>query len=108
MKFKQRIINYLLKHLLNAIVLEDVVTENTAKQLMIGGIVQKPDEVKALKAEAKMILDTRVWSLLENTLKAQAQNKIFIKSLNFSDTAAGKLMLYNLDVQKKILYLLIK
>lgn len=70
---------------------------------MIGGKVQKPDELKAYKAEAKYILDSRVWSLLENTLKSQAQKVIFEKSKDFNDCTSGKLMLYNLDVQKKIL-----
>jgi len=100
---KNKIKNYLLKYLLNAILVEDVVTENSAKQVMIGGVVVAPDELRGLKTEAEYVLNSRVWSLLENTLKSQAQQVIFNKSTSFEDCTTGKLMLYNLDVQKRIL-----
>jgi len=102
-KLKRKIINYLLKHYLTAVVIEDVVTENTAKQLMINGVVPRSDELKSIKVEAKYILESKTWALLTNTLKSQAQKKIFEKALSFDDCTSGKTMLYNLDVQDKIL-----
>lgn len=39
---------------------------------------------------------------MQETLKDEAQTIMFLKSKDFQDMLVGKMMLYNLDVQNKI------
>lgn len=100
---KQRIINYLHKHLLNAIVVEDVVTTNTKTGvIMLNGKVIKNNELNQLQAEIKALEGFRIWSVMTNSLRHIAQDKVFNKSLDFNDVVAGKLMLYNIGIMESI------
>lgn len=99
---KQRIINYLLRHYLNAIVTADVIT-------MEKGVIKLDDktitdtELRQLKTEVKALQGFRIWSIMTNSLKFQAQDKIFNRALDFNDTTYGKALLYNIGLQESII-----
>lgn len=65
-------------------------------------------ELKMLKEESSYILRTRLWSILTNSLKDQAKKSMFERSKSWEDMLFGKAMLYNLDVQEKIIELIEK
>lgn len=100
---KQRIINWLLRKLLNAITLDEIVTSDKAGVVMIDGKPINPAEMKSLLAEAKAMSGFRLWSLMSNTTKHHAEEKIFNKSINMDDIRFGKAMLYNLSLQQSII-----
>lgn len=60
-------------------------------------------EVKNLKEEIKFYKQTRLYKILQETLKSQAQDMMFKKSKSYDDMQGGKYMLLNLDVQDRIM-----
>ena len=78
----------------------------TKQILTIQGRVLDKGERQLLREEAKMLVKMRLWSILTNTLKAQAQKTMFEKAETFDDMVAGKTMLYNIDIQEKIVAIL--
>lgn len=104
---RQRIANWLLRHLLNAIVIEDVLKIERG-QFIIGGQAMQENERAALREEARFVSKTRLWQIMQETLKATAQEKMFEKSVDFDDMKFGKTMLYNLDIQQKLIDILRK
>jgi hypothetical protein len=106
---KKLIRNLLLKHLLKAIVLSDVLKMDEKTGVMtLGGEKLTENELRGLKEEAGYIKRTRLWSVLTNTLQDQAHTVMFQKSKNWEDMVTGKTMLYNIDIQEKIIDMLLK
>jgi hypothetical protein len=99
---KQRIINYLFRHLLNAVVLEDVIREDK-DILYIGNRRATDDELKQLIAECKALEGFTVWKLMNETIKKDALDRGWNKSVKMEDLNAGKTIFYTLDLQKSII-----
>jgi hypothetical protein len=102
MKLKNAIKNWLFKHYLNAVVAEDIVTQDKFGNIYLGNIKLTAQEIKNIKEEIKFIETTRIWRIYIESLKEQAQKSIFDKAQTMDDLFAGKMMLYNLDIMLKI------
>lgn len=105
---KKRVINWLLRKYLCAVIAEDVITIAKDKQgnvthLFLNGELVTENEAKSLKEEVRFLKNTRLWSIFQNTLANQARKTMFELSKDYDDMRNGKMMLYNLDVQKNIL-----
>lgn len=101
----QRLKNYLLGNLLKPVMKEDVITVN--KGIMsLGGVVITPDELKQLNAEAKTLEKFRIWSIMMNSIRHVAEDKIINKSTNFEHVMSGKMMLFNIDTLQSIVDIL--
>lgn len=96
---KQKLSNYITKHVLNAFVLEDVITQDAGK-IYLGGKEVTEERIKQWQAETKAIEGSDIWVCIQESLKYQAQDKIFNRSTNFEDVMYGKSMLYNLSLIK--------
>lgn len=59
-----------------------------------------------LKSEAEFILKTDLWKILDDTIRFSAYERMFTKSKTIEDLLSGKMWLYHLDTQKKIMALL--
>lgn len=106
---KNKIENWLLRHLTKTVVPEDILLVDKGTSVVyLGGIKMSDTETKNLREEAMFISKTRLWSILTSTLRAEAQEVMFNKSKDFEDMRSGKLMLYCIDVQDKIINKLIK
>ncbi len=99
--FKRKISNWLLRHILNAIVLDDVIVEHKGI-VYIGGKKLSQDQVKMVCEEVRMITETWVWRILNETIKQQAQEMMFNKSEKYEDIYYSKAVLYVLDLWDKI------
>lgn len=98
---RRRVKNWLLRYLFNAITIDEIITKD--KDLVkIDGKPLDRDTILQLKAEAKALGGFRLWKLMTDSVRFQAKDKIFNKSLVFEDVMAGKLMLYNLDTLESI------
>lgn len=95
--------NELLKEFFCAVVPEDVITQDKAGQLYLGGKVASPREVEVLQKEVDFLERSQIWKLLTNSLIDQAHMTMFNNSQSFEDMRSGKMMLYNIGVQKAIL-----
>lgn len=60
-------------------------------------------EVNNLKQEVKFFQSSRLWKIINATVRQQAQTIMFTKSASFDDMKAGKSILRTLDVQDNIL-----
>ncbi len=102
---KQRILNFLFKRLLNAVVINDVITSDKGI-LKIGGTTVQETELKSLIAEAKALEGFRLWTILNESIKKDALDRGWNKSTNLDDLNAGKTMYYTLDLQNSIITLI--
>lgn len=101
---KQRLITWLLRYLTCSVDPEMVVTYDERTNLVfVNGEQISHSEALSLKQEAKMLQSTRIWSLMQETLKHHARETMVTKSKTFEDMRSGKLMLYNLNIQQKII-----
>lgn len=98
---KYKIINWLLRHYLNPVLTEDIITTDKGV-IRIGNKAITDNELRQLQAEVKALEGFRIWSIMTHSVRHIAQDKIFNKSVNFDDVVAGKLMLYNLDTIESI------
>lgn len=115
MKLTQKLKNWLIKDLFCTVDQRAVIT--VAKKeirgmngqpiltetLLINGEPVSEIEMNSLREEAKFYKKTRLWVLLTETVKDQAMKVMFNKSETFNDMYAGKMMLYNISVQKNII-----
>jgi hypothetical protein len=98
---KQRLINYLLKHLLCSISVNDIIYDIEGK-IFIGGKQVGDTELRSLIAEAKALEGFRIWTIMQETVKNEAMDKGFNKAVSFDDLMTCKLMLHNLGILKSI------
>lgn len=67
-----------------------------------------PAEIKSLKAEVKLIANTRIWQLATTTLRQKAIEKAVLHSTDLQSTKgneqvlAGKMMIHNLGILKSV------
>ncbi len=61
------------------------------------------EEVAGLKSESEFMLNSDLWRLLEGTIRHMAYEIMFTKSKSFDDMLSGKMLLYHLDMQKKLM-----
>ena len=103
---KRKLITLLTDRLLAVVqekyVLTEVKTSDRRSYYLLGGEKVSKEYLSRLKSDANILKDMEIWKIFEHTIRAQAHKAMFVKSENFEDVLAGKLMLYNLDVQRKI------
>lgn len=104
---KKKLLNYLTNKLLHSISEEDILslvkTSNGQGYYLLGGKKISKQQLTHLKQDAAIIKEMEMWKILNATLTANAHKMMFINSKSFEDVISGKLMLYNLDVQNKII-----
>ncbi len=94
----------LLKDMLGALDEARLVTFDKQKGLVyIGGEVADDARLANLKAESEFMLSSELWKLLSETMRYMAYEQMFTKSTSFDDMRSGKMLLYHLDVQKKLM-----
>lgn len=96
--------NWLISYLYCAVTPDKVCTINKqSNQVFINGRLLTAQELADLKVEAERMKNSKLWAILTDTLVFQAQQRMFNASKNEIDMIAGKMMLWNLDVQKQII-----
>lgn len=95
--------NELLRDIFCAVVPEDVITQDKAGRIYLGGRVASDREIEVLQREVSFLEESQIWKLLTNSLVDQAHTIMFNNSESFEDMRSGKMMLYNIGVQKAII-----
>lgn len=96
--------NLVTRHILKAVNINDVLTvDKKTNVLFLGKEIITEEEKKLLHAEAVEFKKTRLYSILLNTPAHHAQDILFKKLTSTDDFWASKMMLYNIDVQEKII-----
>lgn len=100
---KQRIINFLFRKLLNAVVLDDVIKSGKDGTIYVGGRVIGDTEVRQLIAEAKALEGFALWRILNESIKDEALDRGWNKAKSMEELNAGKTMFYTLSLQNSII-----
>jgi hypothetical protein len=95
--------NELLKEYFCAIVPEDIMTIDKLGKIKIDGIEISEGEKIALIEEAKFFRESRLYKIMMNTPKKMAMEAMYNLSQSYDDMKSGKMMLYNLSVQEKLI-----
>lgn len=76
--------------------------------IFINGTKITEVEREELRAQAKTLLELRVWKILQETLKQQAIDKSVLLSKTWEEVLAGKMMVHNLGIIRTVVELLAK
>ncbi len=71
--------------------------------VFLGGVRLDEPQIMNLKSEAEAITSMQIWKTLSETIKEQAQKTIFNNSIEWQDVLNGKMCLYTLSLQQKVL-----
>ncbi len=80
-----------------------VLTSDKTGHLYLNGVLVDQKLQKDLVHEASLIRNTRIWDILSNTLKQNAQLTMFNHSKDMQDLMNGKTILYTIDTQENII-----
>lgn len=85
---------------------KSVITVSKSGLMYIGK--ERIDESKLanLKSEAEFLSKSDIWKLLNETMRYYAYERMFVKSNSIDDILSGKMWIYHLDTQEKILTML--
>lgn len=98
----RRLKNWLLKELVLQVRAEDVFTYSPKGVLYLAGNPLTEGEIRSLQSEVRLLEETRLWKVYQNTLSEQAKDRMFEKAQSYEDMWSGKLMLKNLEVMRDI------
>lgn len=98
----------LVKKLYNTIGPDDILKQNEYGQWMHKGRPISDNEKKLLIAEATQLQNMKLWEILQDDIKWQANRKMFLLAKNDFDLTAGKLWLYSLDAMNTRLKSMVK
>lgn len=92
-------LTHAVKRLYNSVGADDILkTDKTSGQWTYMGKPISKEETAVLVEQAKWLLDTRLWKVLQSDIKYQANKRMFIESQDVHDLTAGKLLLYYTDI----------
>ncbi len=94
---RQRILNYLLKHLFNAITEDDVLVYRGDK-FYVGGMELPKTDVEDIVSGARGLKEMYVWQLLMKDLKNEANKRIYKNGVTMEDVNFGRATLWTVNV----------
>lgn len=108
MKLIEQLKNWLTKNLFCTVDPKQVLKQDKNGIFLIDNEIVSKEEMRSLQNEAKFLQHTRLWQILTETIKDQAEKVMFEKSTSFEDMRTGKMMLYNINLQKQIVNIIEK
>ena len=83
----------------------DIITK-TGNELFIDGKKLTREEIRLLSEEIGYIKRSAILKILTNNLVSTAKEMMFEKAQTFDDMIKGKMILYTIDIQEKIMKLI--
>ncbi len=99
---KQRLINYLLSHVVKVIIPKDIIRESK-DGIYLGETKITDLEIRALSAEAKALEKMRIWSIMNETVKQLSFEKGWKNATTMEQLNTAKTMYHVLDLQNSII-----
>lgn len=99
---KQRLVNWLLKHVVRVVIPNDVIRESKGK-IFLGGIELDDTELRSLQAEAKAIENMRIWSIMNESIKQSAYERGWRDSTTIEHLNTAKTQVSVLETQASII-----
>ena len=98
-RLKNRILNFLLKHLFNAVTEDDVMTVVNGR-LYIGKILQSQENLSAYASQARTMKELLLWEQMIKEMKFAANRSMYENSKTNEDIIFGKAALWIIDVME--------
>lgn len=96
---RRTLLTYAVKRLYSSVGADDILkTDKTSGQWTYMGKPISKEETAVLIEQAKWILDSRLWKVLQTDIKYQANKRMFVESVDVHDITAGKLLLFYGDI----------
>jgi hypothetical protein len=99
---KQRIINWLLSRVARIVVPNDIIRRSRGK-IYLGGIELNDTELHSLQAEAKALLNMRIWSIMNESIKQLAYERGWKDSVTIEHLNTAKTQFAVLETQNSII-----
>jgi len=94
---RAKLLTYAVKKMFNTIGTDDILKENEFGQWSIEGKPINDTMKNLLIAEAQQLLKSKLWEVLQNDIRFNANKKMFLLAQNEEQLTAGKMFLYALD-----------
>lgn len=94
---KYTILTLAVKKLFNTIGPDDILKQTKRGEWMYRGKLLSESDKNLLMAEAMQLSEMKLWGVLQDDVKWQANRKMFILGKTSEDLTAGKLWQYTLD-----------
>lgn len=72
-------------------------------RLFIGGQEIGDSELVELKSQATFLVNTRLWRIMQETVKQKAIEKAVLQSKNWEEALAGKMLLHDVGLRKTMI-----
>jgi len=100
---RQYLINKLLSNLVRVITPQDIIRVDKKGVVYLGGKELTIDEKKSLQAESKALVQMRIWSIINESVKQLCYERGWRDSENIEHLNIAKAMFSVLDTQTSIL-----
>lgn len=77
-------------------------------RLYVGGKEIEDAELAELKAQATYLLNTRLWRILQESVKQKAIEKSVLQSKNWEEALAGKMLLHDVGLRNSMIDAIVK
>lgn len=96
---RRTLLTMAVRRLFNTVGPEDILkTDKTSGQWTYAGKPVSKEEQAVLQEQARGMLDSRLWKVLQTDLKYQANKRMYTESVDVSDIVAGKLLAFYIDI----------
>ncbi len=82
---------------------ENVLMSTPSGALLLNGVPVTDQELRNLQSEVQVLKHMKVWAIFQENLKFEAQRDMFVNSEDFDAMRSGKMLLYALATQAKII-----
>lgn len=101
---KRKLKNLLLKKICNVVIDDDLIKYDVkSDRFNFKGKWLDVNSLRNLKEEAKLIKSTMLWKIITNSLREEARLTMNEKAKDFNDMMFGKMALYVIALQEKII-----
>jgi len=100
-KLKLKLLNFLMRHLFNAVTSEDIVQKRGNKYYLRGKALTV-GEINDYKVSFASMRNSKAFKEIMKTIQAQANYRMYQGSNNTEDLVFGKAMLYNIVVIEEV------
>ena len=108
-KLKMLVFNICMKYLFNLITSEGVITikhfepTKTKSKVLVSGVELSESQRAELISDAKAILRLTGFHRIQLAMRAEATERLINRSTTIDDMVAGKVMLYSIDVERRLI-----
>lgn len=96
---KDEVLTQAVKHLYNTIGAEDILRVDGDDWIFEGKALNSGQK-KLLASQARTLINTQLWKVLQADIKYMANKRMFVESKTEQDLIAGKIWLFTLDALK--------